>query len=602
VPVRGAGARLRDLSPEMGTTMSPLPSLRHAPALSTPAWFLIPITHTIGTLPTHSSEWQNELFQEGVIAFWILIGALAIVVLALHYLRCVARQHGVALRANEERYRLIAERSTDLIAVVDDEGRIHYASPSFQPTLGYDPARIIGQAALTHMHPDDVAGTTTRLAPAFTHGSGQATFRLRHADGAWRWIEAQSSPLLDTNQPTAMIVGRDITERRRLEAELYHAQKLHSLGRLTSGVVHDFNNLLTGIAGFAELGLHSLPSGHAIREDLEEIRGIAGRAAALASHLLAFVRKQSMEPHLIDLNDVVRNLDKLLRRLLGADIEFVNLIAHDLSYIKADPSQIEQVLLNLVINARDAMPQGGTLTIATSNVSLSGGQGGADCIPGEYVLLTVSDTGMGMDAATQARLFEPFFTTKSREHGTGLGLSTCYRIIRAHGGDIRIASSPGHGTTASVYLPRIVAIDTDTPATSSQSAAALPRGTETVLVVEDEKTVRALATRVLRDLGYTVLEALDGTEALQLIKEHHRPIHVLLTNVMLPRVDGKMLAERLVTHYPEVQVIFMSGAAESSQIGLKQFDSGALFLQKPFSCAALASIVREALDRHKVSC
>jgi CheY-like chemotaxis protein len=274
------------------------------------------------------------------------------------------------------------------------------------------------------------------------------------------------------------------------------------------------------------------------------------------------------------------------------------LIAHDLSYIKADPSQIEQVLLNLVINARDAMPHGGTLTIATSNVSLCGKQGDAhaDCNPGEYVLLMVSDTGIGMDAATQARLFEPFFTTKSREHGTGLGLSTCYRIIRAYGGDIRIASSPGLGTAVRVYLPRLVAIDTDTPTTSSQSAAALPRGTETVLVVEDEKTVRTLASRVLRDLGYTVLEAGDGAEALQMIAQRREPIHVLLTDVLLPQMDGKALAERLIAKYPDVQVIFMSGAAESSHIRVKQLDSDALFLQKPFSCAALASIVREALD------
>jgi signal transduction histidine kinase/CheY-like chemotaxis protein len=454
------------------------------------------------------------------------------------------------------------------------------------------------------MHPDDIPETTTRLAPAFTHGSGQAIFRLRHADGAWRWIEAESSPLFDTDQPTTMIVGRDISERRRLEAELYHAQKLHSLGRLTSGVVHDFNNLLTGIAGFAELGLHSLPSGHAIREDLEEIHAIAGRAAALANHLLGFVRKQPTEPRLIDLNDLLRNLDKLLHRLLGADIELVTLIAPNLGWVKVDPAQIEQVLVNLAINARDAMPHGGTLTIAAINVTLKEEHGHthSDCVPGEYVLLTVSDTGIGMDATTLSRLFEPFFTTKSREHGTGLGLSTCYRIIRQYGGDICIASAPGHGTTVSIYLPRVVALDTDVRTEPLRLTAELPGGTETVLIAADEEIVRTLAARMLRHLGYRVLEAADGAQAVRLITERREPIHVLLTDVILPQIDGESLAERLAARYPDVPVIFMSGATKSDHSRPHQINHDALFLRKPFSCAALASIVREALDAHMVSC
>jgi CheY-like chemotaxis protein len=257
-----------------------------------------------------------------------------------------------------------------------------------------------------------------------------------------------------------------------------------------------------------------------------------------------------------------------------------------------------------VINARDAMSHGGTLTIAAANVTLNEGQdhAHADCVPGEYVLLTVTDTGIGMDATTLSRLFEPFFTTKSREHGTGLGLSTCYRIIREYVGDICITSAPGQGTTVSIYLPRVVVIDTDAPAMPLSLTAELPGGTETVLVVEDEGIVRELAVRMLRDLGYTVLEATDGAEALQMIAQRREPIHVLLTDVLLPQMNGKALAERLTAKYPDVQVIFMSGAAESNHSHVKRLDSGALFLQKPFSCAALASIVREALGGHMVSC
>jgi PAS domain S-box-containing protein len=540
----------------------------------------------------------------GMALLTLLLGSLVMYRLTLN------AQHRSAARRttpdmSEQQRRLVAERATDVIALTDETGRICYASPSFHSVLGYAPASAIGVQALTLVHPDDAAATRASFGRDRLHGTGGAAFRLRHADGSWRWFEADSTSMAENGQRRLLIIGRDITERKRLEAELHQLQKLDTIGRLTGGVIHDFNNLLTGIAGFAELGLTGLPSTHPVREDLDEIARAASRAATLTNQLLMFARKQIATPRTLDLNTLIVDMDKLLRRLIGAQIVLSTSPDPEPAWAYVDPSQIEQVLVNLVVNARDAMPDGGTLTISTANVTLDASTWPEGSCPGnKYVRLMVSDTGMGIDAETQQRLFEPFFTTKAPHRGTGLGLVTCADIVRQHGGAISISSEPGCGTTVTVYLPQVATVDREDcgiAAPFTSLASSLPHGTETVLLVEDEDAVRALASRTLRSLGYTVLEAADGAAALEAIERHgHAVLHLLLTDITMPHIGGGSLADRLVQQYPSLAVIFMSGHREESLIQDGRLDPDVLFLQKPFSRAALAHIVRAALERQAV--
>jgi len=393
------------------------------------------------------------------------------------------------------------------------------------------------------------------------------------------------------------IFSQDITERKLLEEQFLQAQKMESVGRLAGGVAHDFNNLLTAIAGNAELAIEALPADHVVRADLREILNSAERATVLTRQLLAFARKQIIEPQVITLNHLIGNMDKLLRRLIGEDIDLVTLLATDLELVKADPGQIEQVVINLAINARDAMPDGGKLTIETRNVALDQdyAQQHVSVTPGYYVMLAVSDTGIGMDEETRRRIFEPFFTTKEKGRGTGLGLATCYGIVKQHGGNIWTYSEPGHGSTFKIYLPRVDEPAEHLPQTAD--AHELPRGTETVLLVEDEPAVRALAARVLRERGYIVLEAANGDEALHMAHECAGvPIHLLLTDVVMPHMSGKALAEQLQSLYPTIKVLFISGYTDNAIVHHGRLDAGVEFLQKPFAPSVLASKVREVLD------
>jgi two-component system, cell cycle sensor histidine kinase and response regulator CckA len=506
---------------------------------------------------------------------------------------------------SEAQNQFVAERATDVIALTDEAGRICYVSPSFQSILGYAPASAMGVQVLTLVHPDDVAATTASFRHIHQRVTRGTTFRLRHADGSWRWFEADGTSIAENDQCRLLIIGRDITERKRLEAQLHQLQKLDTMGRLTGGVIHDFNNLLTGIAGFAELGLSGLPSAHPVREDLGEIARAAARAATLTNQLLMFARKQIVAPRTLDLNALILDLDKLLRRLIGAQITVVTRLAPDLGQVRADAGQIEQVLVNLVVNARDAMPDGGTVTISTANVTLDSSMlPESSCPAGKYVRLIVSDSGMGIDAATRQRLFEPFFTTKAPDRGTGLGLATCAEIVRQHGGAISISSEPGCGTSVTVYLPQVATVDREdsgvaAPFTSRTSS--LPHSTETVLLVEDEDAVRGLASRTLRSLGYSVLEATNGAAALQAVERHgNAPIHLLLTDITMPHIGGRALADRLAQQYPNLAVIFMSGHRKESLVEDGRLNPDVPFLQKPFSRATLAHTLRAALEAQAV--
>jgi PAS domain S-box-containing protein len=509
----------------------------------------------------------------------------------------VRKQAEAALRASEERYRLITENTSDLIAVLDSQSRVIYLSPSHRQALGVDPDTLVGTRWMDQIHPDDRAFVNLLWEKLLTDGMASATFRHRHADGSWRWLESSATVTTSQKPPYIVTVARDVTERKRLEAQFQQAQKMEGIGRLAGGVAHDFNNLLTVMTGYGEMAREMLPTADPVREDLDELLKAAERATDLTRQLLAFARKQAIEPRVLNLNDLILDTGRLLRRLIGEDIELVTHPAPDLGLVRVDPGQIEQVLVNLAINARDAMPGGGKLTIETRNAALDDlyAQQRLETSAGAYVLLAISDTGVGMDAEVQSHLFEPFFTTKAAGKGTGLGLATCYGIVKQHGGAIGVYSEVDQGTTFKIYLPRAVAPLRDSP--RREGVEGLPRGAETVLLVEDEVSVRALAARVLRAQGYTVLEAADGDEALALARElGGATIDLLLTDVIMPQTGGRALADRLVALLPSVKVLYMSGYTDDAIVHHGRLEPGIAFLHKPFSPAGLARKVREVLD------
>jgi signal transduction histidine kinase/ActR/RegA family two-component response regulator len=382
---------------------------------------------------------------------------------------------------------------------------------------------------------------------------------------------------------------------RSLQEELRQAQKMDAIGRLAGGIAHDFNNLLTVILGRSQVALRRLSPDDPLRRSIALIAETAERAGALVQQLLAFSRKQLTQPRVLVLTEVVTRLEQMLRRLIGEDVELVTTFAPDLGRVKADPSQLEQVLVNLAVNARDAMPTGGRLTIETENVQLdlAFARRHRGARPGPYVRLSVSDTGVGMDAVTRARIFEPFFTTKEPGKGTGLGLATVYGIVKQSDGYIAVDSEPGHGARFDIYLPRVDAPPEPLPAAPALGARG---GSETLLLVEDEPALRDMTREILELHGYTVIEAGSGADALDVAARHPGPIHLLLTDVVLPRMGGRQLAERLVAQRPETKVLFMSGYTDDALGRHGALDPGVVLLPKPFAPDALARAVRQALD------
>jgi PAS domain S-box-containing protein len=571
------------------------------------------------------------------IAFALIAGLLA---LFLDRFGTTFRESLAALRESEERFRALIENSTDAVALFGSDGTILYGSPSTTQILGYSLDIFVGRNAFEFIYPEDQAFVRERLTLALQQPGIPIDVHARvlHQDGQLRHLEGVLTNLLHEPAVRAIVNNyRDITERqyaeaqirertaeliqanaelmhantqlhteiaerKRLEAQLLHAQKMESIGHLAGGIAHDFNNMLSAIIGFLGTAQEQLPQEHPVQRDLQVAEGSAWRAAALTRQLLVFARKQIVEPHVLSLNEVIVEMDKLLRRLIGEDIELITLPADDLGQIKADPSQIEQVIVNLVVNARDAMPQGGRLTIETANTILDAGYARqhVGAVPGDYVMLAVSDTGYGMDKEVQQHIFEPFYTTKEVGKGTGLGLATCYGIVKQHGGNIWLYSEVGHGTTFKVYLPRVyeatenlVGHVDDTP---------VPRGTETVLLVEDEPLVREIARHLLHEQGYTVLDAGNGDEALRIIQEYAgAPIMLLVTDVVMPQIGGKALAEQVSSVYPNIKVLFISGYATDAIVHHGRLDPGTNFLSKPFTPAAFARKVREVLDERAPS-
>lgn len=409
-----------------------------------------------------------------------------------------------------------------------------------------------------------------------------------------RDCHARAAPYRIGGSVQVVLTIDDVTERRRLEQQFYQAQKMEAVGRLAGGVAHDFNNLLTAITGYSQLLLSTLPTNDPSRADIEEIKKAGDRAAALVGQLLAFSRRQAREPKVVDLNGIVRNMEAMLRRLIGEDIQFMTHLAPDLGRVKADPGQLEQVVMNLVVNARDAMPQGGRLTVSTANVSLTATEARTryPAQSGPHVVLSVTDTGLGMTPEVQAHLFEPFFTTKEAGKGTGLGLPTVYGIVTQSGGHIEVDTAPGKGTSFRIFLPRVDSpISPDTPRPTRGAGG----GSETVLLAEDDQAVRQLVQKVLQRGGYTVLEAVDGDQAIQLCRNHPGQIHLLITDVVMPRMSGMDLARQIRALRPDLRVLFVSGYTESGVRRRGVPDPTMIVLQKPFEPEALLRRVRDLL-------
>jgi two-component system cell cycle sensor histidine kinase/response regulator CckA len=502
-----------------------------------------------------------------------------------------------ALRESEARYRALAEAAHDSIFIVDSDGRIEYANAVSLERfrIGSDPAG----KRLVDVFPPAAAGEMSKeLSAVFSTGRRQYFEGRFETPAGDLWMGAWLVPLARGSDQTAAVMGvaRDITERKRLEREFAQAQKMEAIGRLAGGVAHDFNNLLTAILGYADLLLGTVPGDSDVASDLREIRNAGERASRLTRQLLTFSRKQAFSPKIVNLNDVVGELQKMLNRILGEDIVLDVAMDPQLAVTNVDPGQIEQVLVNLVVNARDAMPRGGTIRIQTANADMDAAfcrrHDGAR--QGRYVALTVQDTGCGLTPEVLAHAFEPFFTTKPEGKGTGLGLSTVYGIVKQSGGYITIDSEPGLGTTFTTYLP--VAQEA---AQQAAGASRLPRplsGTETILLVEDEPGLRRLVHRTLEQHGYSVLNAATAEDAVSIARRHTGPIHLLLSDVIMPGLSGPDLAQRLVRLRPSIRVLYVSGYTSQAVEGTGAVSPHARFLSKPFSPSVLATKVRECLD------
>jgi len=486
--------------------------------------------------------------------------------------------------------------------------------PTFQITfVSHEAERILGYPVqkwliekdfwMNHIHPEDRERIVEFSRKAVAEGKDyNLQYRGLASNGRVVWLQDIVRLVRDASGVVRQLRGVmvDITERKQLEEQFQQAQKMEAVGRLAGGVAHDFNNLLTVITGYAQLLSGRLGAVEPLSQYVDEIQKAGGRAAALTRRLLAFSRKQAIAPQVLDLNAAVANMEKILRRLIGEDIELETVQRPDLGMVKADPAQIEQVIMNLAVNSRDAMPQGGKLIIETANVELDGAYAGSHVAvsPGPYVMLAVSDTGVGMDAETRARIFEPFFTTKERGRGTGLGLATVYGIVKQSAGNIWVYSERGRGTTFKIYLPRAEEVVVAAHVFAAQATP--PRGSETILLVEDEDGVRSLVRRVLQESGYTVLEASRPNEALTTCQQYEGLIHLLFTDVVMPQMSGRELAEKLSPLRPEMKTLYMSGYTDVAILHHGVLDPGMPFLQKPFTTEAIAHKVRQVLDASPV--
>ncbi|MCP4679244.1 MAG: response regulator [Deltaproteobacteria bacterium] len=511
----------------------------------------------------------------------------------------VVAEHTAALHSSEERYRRLVEISPDMIAVCTD-GKMTFVSDAGVRMLRASSVEdFVDISIVDIVHPDSRPRMEKLLIDCTEKDEGTpfVEMQLTATDGACIDVEAAAVPFEYQGRRHVQLEVRDITERKQFGERVKQSQRMEAVGRLAGGVAHDFNNVLTTIRGYSELVLDTLNPGDPLCEDIEEIRNATERAASLTRQLLAFSRRQVLESRALDLNRVVSDMKRMLERMIGEDIDLVTDLDAGLSTIKADQSQIEQVLMNLAVNARDAIQDGGKLTVRTRNVLLTSEEihdQGIDLEPGPYSLLEVEDTGIGMSSETAFHIFEPFFSTKPKDQGTGLGLSTVYGVVKQSDGDITVVSEQEIGTIFRIYLP--AAPEEDVFPTPIRIPGGVAMGWETILLVEDEKTVRMLSKRMLVRAGYKVLEAQHGGEALLLSEQHDKPIHLILTDVVMPEMGGRELIERLLKTQPDVRVLLMSGYSDDAVLRASELLSNVAFLQKPFSYEELTKKVRAVLD------
>lgn len=555
-------------------------------------------------------RFQRQYGNEPIV--WIAVGAFLITALVVARQVVAVRENSrllaeKAARESEIRFAALVQHSSDAISILDRDGTLVYTSPAIKSIFGYDASDLFGARLREIIHPDDRRRALDVMAEIRNEPAKSRSLeaRVQRRDGTWIYVESVLTNL--SHEPTVagvVINSRDVTERkqaeealRESEAKLRQAQKMEAIGQLAGGVAHDFNNLLAVIIGYADMVLRRIPpEDERTHKQIQEIKKAGDRAKALTSQLLAFSRKQVMQPKVLDLNTVINDLDKMLRRLIGEHIEMVTELQPELGNVKADPGQIEQVLLNLAVNARDAMPEGGKITIRTENVRSDdvSAPSHSPLEAGCYVVITVNDTGCGMSEELQSRIFEPFFTTKQKGKGTGLGLSTVYGIVQQSGGHLQVTSQIGRGTTFKIYFPRVdEAASTLAPATANTAKL---KGTETVLLVEDEDAVRQMAHDILQSNGYHVLNASDGSEAVEVSSRYGGAIDVMVTDVVMPRLGGRELAEKLSVSRPDMRVLYMSGYTDDAIVHHGVLDGRAAFLEKPFTPDAFALKIREVLS------
>jgi PAS domain S-box-containing protein len=556
-----------------------------------PSWLGVPLrtpAATIGVLVVQ--HYENEFaYTERDLEFLASVGGQ--IALAIDRKRAEEK-----IRESEARLRVLVEQLPAVLWTVSKDLCFTSALGAGLTRLGLKPNQIVGVSLFDYFETPDPA-----FLPIAAHRRAIAgeptTFHVEWKGGSYT-CHVEPLRTAEGELQGAICMALDITDRRQLEEQLRQAQKMEAVGRLAGGIAHDFNNLLMVIQGYADLMTERLAEGDPLRRNAEQIQTASQRATSLTRQLLAFSRKQMLAPKVLSIQSVVTEMEKILRRLIGEDVQLETSSVADLGLVKADRSQIEQVILNLAVNARDAMPEGGRLTIETANVDLdeSFSHSSVMLSPGPYVMLAVTDNGCGMDVETQAHIFEPFFTTKEKGKGTGLGLATVYGIVKQSGGYVWVYSEPGRGTSFKVYLPRVWDEPTMPGRDRRIEGQRLPQGTETVLLVEDEKGVRELAREYLEMTGYTVIEAENGHTALELAALHSGPIHLLMTDVVMPGISGRELSERVKAIRPEIRVLFMSGYTDQAVVHHGILETDAVLLQKPFTVAALAAKLRDILN------
>jgi len=553
----------------------------------------------------YNQNFIQQLIMPGTDEIWHRIIVFFLFIVFGSHMQFTAgkrRQAEKKLNRSEEQYRTILQDLDDSYFEVDLAGNMTFFNDATCRTLGYTEDELMGMNNRSYMDKENAEKVSQAFSKIYTTGipSKGFDYEIIKKDGSKRTIEIAVSLIKDSGGQRIgfKAICRDITERKTLEAQLHQSQKMEAIGTLAGGVAHDFNNLLTTILGYADFALSSIDKDNPLYGDIEEIKEAGNRAVSLTSQLLAFSRKQIIQPKILDLNEGIQEIEKMLRRLIGENIELHTTLESGLRMVHADPGQIDQVTMNLAVNARDAMPQGGKLIIETANVDLTSDyfrDRGLDDRQGPYVMLAVSDTGIGMDEETQAHIFEPFFTTKALGKGTGLGLSTVYGIVKQSGGFIWAYSEPGQGTAFKIYFPEVRGKATQKK--EEYAGIETLNGSETVLVVEDDDLLRKMAEKVLRHYGYEVLIAQDGREALSLSTNHNGLIHIMVTDVVMPGMSGREVAEHLQPLRSEMQVLYMSGYTDKVIVSQQVLDPETDFLQKPFAPEDLVRRIREILDR-----